>query len=97
QKTTFLLTKNACTMMGREYKFFGVCDVTTTFRKAARSSSKEIEISGCQTTSMTAATDIPGVIMTNQFSCYCRQCRDKKPEMCPLIRKGIMAGPQEFS
>ncbi|CAM9563467.1 unnamed protein product [Ectocarpus sp. 4 AP-2014] len=40
QKTTFLLTKSASTMMGREYKFFGVCDVTPTFRKAARSSSK---------------------------------------------------------
>ncbi|CAN0357792.1 unnamed protein product [Ectocarpus sp. 6 AP-2014] len=97
QETTFLLTKNPNTMMGRRYIFIGASDVSSDVRKAARSSAKEIEVSGCQTISMTAATDTPGVLMTNQFSCYCAVCRDSKPENCPLIRKGIMSGPQEFS
>ncbi|CAM9863005.1 unnamed protein product [Ectocarpus fasciculatus] len=97
QETTFLLTKNPNTMMGRRYIFIGASDVSSDVRKAARSSAKEIEVSGCQTISMTAATDTPGVLMTNQFSCYCAECRDRKPENCALIRKGIMSGPQEFS
>lgn len=27
----------------------------------------------------------------------CPQCRDHKPERCPLIRQGIMPAPQEFA
>lgn len=56
-------------MMGRCYIFVGVSDVSPVVRKAARSSAKEIEVPGCQNTSMIAATDTPGVLLTNQFSC----------------------------
>lgn len=69
RQNTFLLTKEDNTMMGRSYIFVGVSDVSHAVRTAARSSAKEIDVPGCQNISMTAATDTPGVLTTNQFSC----------------------------
>ncbi|CAN0086092.1 unnamed protein product [Pylaiella littoralis] len=94
---TFLLTKLANSVLGRDYQFVRADQVSESFRNSARSSAKAIEVAGCQTASKIIATNTPGVIATYEFSCFCGECLEHRTENCPLVRKGIMEGPKEFA
>lgn len=66
---TVQVTKEANTLLGRDYVFVDASSVTQAMRDGARSSSKAISVEGCQSISRTAATATPGVLAAYTLSC----------------------------